>query len=425
MKLPENLGVKDGHLTIGGVDTLELADEFDTPLYITDEPTIRRNYRAYKSAFPDADIYYAMKANWNITILKILKEEGAGVDVFSSGELYIALLAGMNAERMLFNGNSKRDDELEMSIASGVKISMDSIDELRTASNIAQRYDHEVRISFRVNPDVSPDTHPKIATGLRTTKFGIPFEEIVKMYRMALELPNVRPVGIHCHIGSQILNLSVFGETMEKMMNLVEKISSLGIDLEFVDLGGGLGIAYRMNEGEPTPKDLAEIITPIFEQRCEEIGVHPKLILEPGRSIVGDSTILLARVNTMKKAYKNFVGIDAGYNILIRPVMFDGYHEVIIANKADQIPEEEYTIAGPICEAGDILATDRRLPRIEKGDLIAFLDTGAYCFPLTSQYNGRPRCAEVIVCNGRFDLIRKRETFDDLLHNQIVPARFL
>jgi diaminopimelate decarboxylase len=324
----------------------------------------------------------------------------------------------------LFNGNSKREEELEMGISSGVKISVDSLDELFSIGEIAKKCAKEVRIAFRVNPDVSPKTHPKISTGLRTSKFGIPYEEIVDAYKMAAEMDGVKPVGIHCHIGSQILDISVFKDTTEKMMEIAEEISSF-IDIDFMDLGGGLGIAYRKDEEAPTPKDLADVILPTFEEKCKGIGISPKLILEPGRSIVASSTILLATVNTVKKAYKNFVGIDAGHNLLIRPVMFDGHHEVIVANKMGMEDEETYTIAGPICEAGDILATDRRLPRIEKGDLIAFLDTGAYCFSMSSQYNGRVRCAEVLVSNGMPHLMRKRETFDDLLHNQIVPVRFL
>ncbi|MDY6932174.1 MAG: diaminopimelate decarboxylase, partial [Halobacteriota archaeon] len=327
------LDIRDGHLTIGGVDTVELVKEYGTPLYVTDEDKLRGNFRDYTTAFNDADIYYAAKANWNLTILNLLAKEGAGADVFSSGELQMALKAGIPKEKILFNGNSKCDDELEVAINSLVKISVDSLDELKTISELASKNDKVADIAFRVNPDVSPDTHPKISTGLRTSKFGIPHEEVVSAYKVAKELPNVNPVGIHCHIGSQILDISVYREAAERMMNLVEEISSF-IDLEFIDIGGGLGIEYHKGDKVPRPSELSEIVLSVVNKRSESLGVKLKLIIEPGRSIVGDTTILLSRVNTVKRANKNFVGIDAGFNLLIRPAMYDSYHEVVVANKA-------------------------------------------------------------------------------------------
>lgn len=414
------LDIKDNHLKIGNADTIELAEQFGTPLYVTDDNKLRKNFRAYRSAFPEADIYYAAKANWNLTILKILAEEGAGADVFSGGELYIALMAGIPKEKILFNGNSKTDSELKMALDSGVKLSIDSLDELEALSKIAKENNLTADIAFRVNPDVSPDTHPKISTGLRTSKFGIPHEQVLDAYRRANDLSNINPIGIHCHIGSQILDISVYREASERMMNLVEKISSF-IDLEFIDLGGGLGIEYNKGESTPVPSELAEIMLSVLNKKCESLGINPKLIIEPGRSIVGDTTILLSRVNTVKRAYKNFVGIDSGFNLLIRPAMYDSYHEVIVANKADGKVEETYTVVGPICETGDIIASDRKLPKIEKGDLMAILDTGAYGFSMSSQYNGRPRCAEVLICDKKARLIREKETFEDLVGKQVMP----
>ncbi|MDY6958150.1 MAG: diaminopimelate decarboxylase [Halobacteriota archaeon] len=414
------LDIKGGHLTIGGVDTVELSKGYGTPLYVTDEEKLLKNFRDYVSAFPDADIYYAAKANWNLTILNILAKEGAGADVFSSGELLMALKAGIPKEKILFNGNSKCDDELEVAINSSVKISVDSLDELKTISELAVKNDKVADIAFRVNPDVSPDTHPKISTGLRTSKFGIPHEEVVSAYEMAKDLPNVNPVGIHCHIGSQILDISVYREAAERMMNLVEKISSF-VDLEFIDIGGGLGIEYHKGGEIPRPSELSEIVLSVVSNRSESLGIKLKLIIEPGRSIVGDTTILLSRVNTVKRANKNFVGIDAGFNLLIRPAMYDSYHEVVVANKAAGEPVETYSIVGPICETGDIIAKDRDLPEIVKGDLIAVLDSGAYGFSMSSQYNGRPRCAEVLISGGSPKLIRERETFEDLLGRQMIP----
>ncbi len=423
--IKNHLQIENSHLTIGGVDSVELIEQYGSPLYVTNEERLRANFRRYSDAFPNADLYYAAKANANFTILKIMADEGAGADVFSDGELYMALLAGIPKEKVLFNGNSKSDSELLMAVKTGVRVSLDSLDELRTLSAIAKNEGAVVDISFRVNPDVSPDTHPKISTGLKTSKFGVPHGEVVRAYKEALDLPGVNPVGIHCHIGSQILDITPFAEAMTKMMDLVEQVSRLGAELEFVDVGSGLGIPYEKGIDVPTPQDLADLILPIFNERCKAEGISPKLILEPGRYVAADSTVLLTTVNTMKDAAKKFVGVDAGFNLMIRPAMYDSYQHVVVANKADAPVKDIYSIAGPICETGDILAHDRELPEIEKGDIIAVLDAGAYGFSMSSQYNGRVRCAEVLVNDGDVDVIRKRETYDDLLANQILPARFL
>jgi len=420
----KHLGVEGTNLTIGGVDAIALAKRYGTPLYAIDEERIRDNFRRFAAAFSEADVYYAAKANGSLAVLRILAQEGAGADVFSDGELYLALLAGMQPERILFNGNSKTDHELEMACASGVKVSIDSTDELRTLSEIASNRGTEVDIAFRVNPDVSPATHPKIATGLAKSKFGIPHNAVVSCYQEALSLEGVRPAGIHCHIGSQIVELSPFSEMMTKMMDLVEALKNeLDLNLDFVDIGSGLGIPYEGTA--PTPEDLADTVLPIFHQRAKELEIRSKLILEPGRYVVGDAAILLCGVNTVKKAHYNFVGIDAGFNLLIRPAMYDSYHEVLIANKLDIEPETIYTIAGPICESGDILARNRSLPKVEKGDVIAILDVGAYGFAMSSQYNGRVRASEVLVKAGTPSLIRRRESYSDLLNGQTLPSRLL
>lgn len=421
----DHIGIKDHHLTIGGVDTVSLAREYGTPLYVTDELRVRENFRTFRSAFPDADIYYAAKANWNLAILRILASEGSGADVFSDGELYAALLAGIPPARILFNGNSKTLHELQMAIDAGVRVSVDSPHELHALSDLSVKSDKTVDIAFRVNPDVSPDTHPKIATGLATSKFGISYNDVLKAYNEAKELPGVNPVGIHCHIGSQIIDVSPFGEAMDKMMDLAEQITRLGIDLEFVDMGGGLGIPYQKDMETPAPRDLADTILPIFGERSRDMGISPGLILEPGRYIVGNASVLLTGVNTIKRSARNFVGVDAGFNLLLRPAMYDAYHEVVVANRADSGASETYDIAGPICESGDILARDRKLPLIEPGDVIAILDVGAYGFSMSSQYNGRLRCAELLIRNGDVDVIREQEDYGDLIAKQSVPARLL
>ena len=424
--IKDHLEISNDHLIIGKVDTISLAEQFGTPLYVTNESRVIENFSAYRKAFPDADIYYAAKANGSFAILRMLAREGAGADVFSYGELYMALLAGIPREKILFNGNSKTNLELQKAIDLGVKVSVDSLDELHTLSNLTQEAGKNIEIAFRVNPDVSPKTHPKISTGLRSSKFGIPSEEVVSAYREASSLPGITPCGIHCHIGSQILETSSFTEATHKMMDLVEKVTDIGIDLKFVDMGSGLGIPYKKDEGHaPTPQDHANAIVPLFKEKTKALGISPKLILELGRFIVADTTILLTRVNTVKKAAKNFVGVDAGFNLLVRPTMYESYHYAVVANKASSPTQDIYTIVGPICETGDIFAKDRRLPHVEKGDTIALLDAGAYGFSMSSQYNGRPRCAEVLVKDGKADIIRTREDVQDLMGRQTLPARLM
>jgi len=420
-----HLEIRNNHLIIGGADTTELAERYGTPLYVTNESRVVDNFSAYRKAFPDADIYYAAKANGSFAILRMLAREGAGADVFSYGELYMALLAGIPREKILFNGNSKTDFELQKAVDIGVKVSVDSRDELHTLSEIAKSMGKTIEIAFRVNPDVSTKTHPKISTGLRTSKFGIPAEDVVNIYGEAKELPGISPAGIHCHIGSQILDTTPFKEAAHKMMDLVEKVTALGINLKFVDMGSGLGIPYKKDESAPTPHDHANAILPVFRERTEALGITPKLIIEPGRYIVADTTILLTRVNTVKKAARNFVGVNAGFNLLVRPTMYDSYHYVVVANKAASPSGDLYTIVGPICETGDIFAKDRELPQVEKGDLIALLDAGAYGFSMSSQYNGRPRCAEILVKEGEADVIRSAEDVGDLLAKQKLPARLM
>ena len=421
---------KEEHLFFGGVDVVELAERYGTPLYVTDENKLRENIRNYKRTFGksktgiDTDIYFAVKANGNLAILRILASEGVGADVFSGGELQLVKLAGIPLDKVLFNGNSKSEEELRAAVESQVKVSVDSREELQTLSTIAVEMEEEAEIAMRVNPDVSPNVNPKIATGLRTSQFGIPYEEILQTYEKAARLPNIVIKGIHCHIGSQILELSVFKEATEKMMQLVEGLYERGIELEFVDLGGGLGISYQKEqEIAPTPKDIAEMILPTFEAKMKSLGITLKLVLEPGRSIVGTASILVSKVNTVKQAYNNFVAIDAGFNLFLRPVMYDAYHEVVVANKLNEEASVLSTVVGQVCESGDIIAKDRMLPEVKRGDYVAILDAGAYGFAMSSQYNGRPRCAEVLVHEGAVDVIRTKESVEDLIRNQVIPER--
>lgn len=412
---------RDGILYVEDVAVTEIAKSVGTPVYITSKSLLEKNLKAYKDAFKNSELLYAVKANNNIALMKIISRWGFGADVFSDGELYLSLIAGFDKRRILFNGNSKSERDIEMGINAEVKFSVDSLDELESISEMAKRISKdEVEIAFRVNPEIDPKTHPKIATGLKESKFGIPHNEVVRAYEVALRKERIKPIGIHCHIGSQILETSPFVEALNRMFDVAKEVEKLGVELEFIDIGGGLGIDYE-GKGALNPKHLSEAILPVYERRLSELNSEPKLWLEPGRSVVGNTTILLTKVNAVKKAFKNFVAVDAGFNLLIRPAMYNAFHRVAVANKMNKEAEEVYTIVGPICESGDVLARDRKLPKVEKGDLIAIFDAGAYGFAMSSQYNGRLRCAEVLVDKSRWWVVREAESYGDLIAKQRIP----
>ena len=421
----KHLSSRDNHLFIDDVDCVDLAKKFGTPLYVTSESRLRDNFRAYHKAFPDAEKYFAVKANGNLAILRILAQEGSGADVFSGGELSLAILAGIPKEKILFNGNSKRPVEHRMALEAGVRISVDSAEELNQLSEIAKQTGRKVEVLLRINPDISTKTHPKIATGLKTSKFGIASEHVADTFRRAIQLPGVEPIGLHCHIGSQILDILPFTETMHRMMDVAQSIIAEGGEIRFLDIGGGLGIQYRPDTPAKTPADLANGVLPLFNDRCQEIGMKPKLILEPGRSIVADTTLMLTGINSLKQSHVNFVAVDAGFNVLARPILYDAYHHIIVVNKTDEPSRNIYTVVGPICESGDILAKDRELPMVKKGDVLAFLDAGAYGFSMASQYNGQPKPAEALVSGSVAEIIRGAEDYSALLAGQRIPSRLL
>lgn len=426
MILPPHLTVRGGHLHIGEHDTVDLAERFGTPLYVTNEARIRENFRRLSGAltahYPKVRVLYAAKANGNLAVLRTVASMGAGADVFSAGELNLALAAGMRPESLLFNGSSKSPADLALAVEKGVRVSVDSLDELRQLDRAAAEANRTIDIAFRVNPAIDVPTHPKIATGLATSKFGIPAGKILDAYRHALAAEHINPVGIHCHIGSQILAVEPFAREVEVLIGVAGDLIDIGVNLEFIDIGGGLGIPYRREVDQaPTPEDYAGAIMPVFKEGIHDLGIEPELWVEPGRWLVADSTVLLARVNSVKTAHKTFANVDAGFNLLLRPTMYDSYHEVVAANKADAPAVREYSIAGPICETGDILAKDRMLPDLATGDLIAVLDAGAYGFAMSSQYNSRPRCPEVLLSGDNAALMRRSETLDDLISSMVTP----
>ena len=420
-----HLTSRSNHLFLEDVDCFALAQQQGTPLYATSETRLRENIRAYHRAFPDADKYFAVKSNGNLTLLRIAAQEGMGADVFSAGELSVVRMVGIPQEKILYNGNSKSEEDHEMAIQAGVRMSVDSREELEHLACTAQKMGREAEILFRVNPDVSPKTHPKIATGLRSSKFGIPAEQVAETYKRAMGLEGVKPVGLHCHIGSQILDTAPFAEAAGKMMDIAAAVADAGGKIERIDLGGGLGIQYHPDLPAPTPADLAAAVLPIFQDRCVALGIAPKLILEPGRSIVADTTVMLTSVNVVKKAHVNFVAVDAGFNVLARPMLYDSYHHVVVASRASAPAEETYTVVGPICETGDVLAKDRQLPALARGDVLAFLDAGAYGFSMASQYNGQPRPAEFLICGDKAEVTRRAEDASALLVGQRILPRLM
>ncbi|MCX6689814.1 MAG: diaminopimelate decarboxylase [Methanoregula sp.] len=426
MKLPHHLTIKDHHLCIGGHDCVRLVQEYGTPLYVTSEDRVCEQFLHYKEAlshqYPKVQVLFAAKANGNLALMRVLAQLGAGADVFSAGELHLALEAGMRPEKLLFNGSSKTPADLKLAVEKGVKISVDSLDELHQLDAIARAAGTIAKIGFRVNPALEVPTHPKIATGLATSKFGIPHEKIPAAYAEALACKNVKPVGIHCHIGSQILDVEPFVRAAEVMVRIAKELTHMGVQLEFVDLGGGLGIPYHHDtDPAPTPEDYAKKVVPVFKAGMAACGITPELWVEPGRFLVADSTVLLTRVNSTKMTHKSFANVDAGFNLLIRPAMYDSYHEVIVAGNADAATTTECTVTGPICETGDILAPDRKLPKFALGDILAVLDTGAYGYAMSSQYNSRPRCPELLIKGSQVALMRRGETIADITGTMLRP----
>lgn len=417
-----------GNLSIGGKDALELAEEYGTPLYVIDENRLRENYKklyeAFSSKYNDFKIFYACKANTNLAVMRILEEEGSSIDAVSPGEIYTALLAGYSPEKILYTGNNVTDEELKFALSSGVRINLDSLSGLERLCKLPGAEGKE--ISFRVNPRVGAGHHDHCITGGDLSKFGIMEEETVHAYQKALDL-GFKPVGIHSHIGSGILDPEPFKLAVRTLMDVAGRVCrELAIQFEFIDFGGGIGIPYHPQEKILDMEKFSEEIVDLFKEKLYQYNLgNPTLCLEPGRYIVGDASYLLTQVNTLKQSYRKFVGVDAGFNTLLRPTMYGSYHHIVSASKPLAKPTQNIDIAGNICESGDLFARDRSMPDLEEGDVLAILNAGAYAFSMASQYNSRPRPAEVLVKNGETELIRERETFSDLFYKQNIPPRLL
>jgi diaminopimelate decarboxylase len=398
-----------GTLKLEGTALADIAERFGTPTYVYSRAALEAAFGAYRSALSGrrALICYAVKANSNLGVLSAFARLGAGFDIVSGGELARVLAAGGDAGKVVFSGVGKSRDEMRFALGHGIRcFNVESARELDRLNEVAGELGKVAPIALRVNPDVDPKTHPYISTGLKSNKFGVAFAEALALYRRAATLPHLRISGIACHIGSQLLDPAPMAEAAQKVLGLVDQLGAEGIRLDHIDLGGGLGIRYA-DETPPTVADYLAPLLKVFDGRDEE------LCFEPGRSLIGNAGLLLTRVEYLKPGEeKNFAIVDAAMNDLARPALYDAYHEVVAVTPRTSAPQR-YEVVGPICESGDFLAHDRALA-IEEGDLLAILSAGAYGMAMSSNYNTRPRAAEVIVDGDQVQVVRERETVPGL-----------
>ncbi len=395
-----------------GDDVEALVREFKTPLYVYSRERIESAYRAYESAFEPTPhrICYALKANSSLGALRVFARMGAGADIVSGGELRQALRAGFRAEDIVFSGVGKTDAELSAGLDAGIgEFNVESESELRRLSELAASRGALAFVTLRVNPDVDPKSHPYISTGLRENKFGVPIEEALRILRHARTLPGLSVAGVQCHIGSQLRDLSPAVEAVGAIVALSRTLLSEGFVLRTIDIGGGLGVDYD-GAGAPGPADLAAQVLP----RIQGLGL--RLLLEPGRSLIAPAGALLTRVIAVKNnGSRRFVITDAGMNDLLRPSLYAAYHHIVNLSAPEEGDRTPADIVGPVCESGDFFARDREIGPVGEGDVLAILDAGAYGFSMASNYNFRPRAAEILLEAGRPRLIRRRETFEDLI----------
>ncbi|KAB2320076.1 diaminopimelate decarboxylase [Betaproteobacteria bacterium SCN1] len=403
----------DGALHVEGVSLEALAARFGTPLYVYSRAALEAAWQAYADAFAGTPhlVCYAVKANSSLAILNLFARLGSGFDIVSGGELARVLAAGGDPGKVVFSGVGKTTDEMRAALAAGILcFNVESESELYRLDRVAGEMGRRAPVSFRVNPDVDPKTHPYISTGLKENKFGVAIADAPRLYRLAAGLPNLEIVGVDCHIGSQLIDLSPLADAADRVLTLVDTLAAEGIALHHIDLGGGVGIRYR----DETPPDLAaygRVLARKFAGRRE------KLLVEPGRSLVGNAGLLLARVEYLKPGEdRNFAIVDAAMNDLMRPALYEAYHD-IVAVRPRAWPAQRYDMVGPICETGDFLGFARDMA-IEEGDLLALLSAGAYGMSMASNYNSRPRAAEVLVDKNEIHLIRERETISGLMSGE-------
>ena len=407
-----------GHqLCCEGIPVQQIVEKVGTPLYLYSYQTLVRHFTVFDQAFKGIPhlICYSAKANSNLALLRLFVNLGGGVDVVSGGELYRALKGGADPQKIVYSGVGKKEDEVEYALETGILMfNVESPQELQVINEVAGRIGKKASIAIRVNPDIDPKTHPYISTGLKQSKFGIDILRAPMAYRLASRLPNLKVVGIDCHIGSQLIEVGPIIEALKRLKQLVENLRKKGIEVQYLDLGGGLGITYE-DEEPPDPVEYASTI-------LEEIrGFGCTLILEPGRVIVGNAGVLVSKVlYTKENEDKKFVIVDAGMNDLVRPSFYGSYHQIL--------PVEEETreeiiadVVGPICESSDFFAKGRKIPDLHAGELIAVMSAGAYGFSMSGNYNARPRIAEVLVRDDQMFVIRRREDYEDLIRGEEIP----
>jgi diaminopimelate decarboxylase len=405
---------QDNRLFAEDVAVDDLATRLGTPLYIYSARTLRRHYRVLSEAFKGTDslICFAMKALSNLSILKLFGDLGAGFDIVSVGELMRCIRAGADPAKIVFSGVGKTDEEIEAALKAKIlMINVESRPELQRVSAVAQRIGVQAPVSMRVNPDLDPGTHAHISTGHRDSKFGIPLSQVNEYYAEARGLKNLDLTGLSTHIGSQITETGPFTEAGEKVAKVVAGLREQGITLKYLDLGGGLGIPYQ--EEPPSPAQYsAALLGPL-----RNIGL--KIIIEPGRVLVGSAGIMVTKVLYVKETdVKRFVVVDGAMNDLIRPVLYEAYHEIVPVKRRADSARQTADVVGPVCESGDFFARERDLPALDSGDLIALMSAGAYGFVMASNYNSRPRAAEVLVNGTEAHVIRERDSFEDIIRNE-------
>lgn len=415
-----NFEYRQGELYCEQVAVSQIAKEVGTPCYIYSHATLIRHVRAYDSAFKNVPhlIAFAMKANSNLAILRLMAKEGCGVDIVSGGELFRALKAGVPASKIVFAGVGKNAEEIRDALKADILMfNVESSAEIHALNDVAASMGKKARVALRINPDIDPKTHPYISTGLKKSKFGIAADRAVEEFALASSLGHIEVIGVHAHIGSQLTDVTPFVESLKKVIKLVETLKAQGINIRYLNIGGGLGITYS-DETPPLPQELADALSPLVKD------LDLTLVMEPGRVIVGNAGILVTKALYEKIGEtKRFIIVDAAMNDLIRPSLYSAYHDIRpVSEVLLTRPKHAVDVVGPICESGDFLAKDRTLPEVKPGDLLAIMSAGAYGFVMASNYNSRPRVPEVLVKDGEVHVIRTRESYEDLVKGETIPA---
>lgn len=410
---------QNGQLHAEKLPVRQLAQEYGTPLYIYSHATLVRHYNAFTQALNGRKglICYAVKANSNLAILQLLAAQGAGFDIVSGGELARVIAAGGNPRKVIFSGVAKTKDEIKFALEAGVLcFNVESPAELERINQVASSLNKVAPISLRINPNVDPQTHPYISTGLRENKFGIPLEQAFEIYQRAHKLPNLEIVGVDCHIGSQLTQISPYLDALTELKKLVRQLHQAGIKLKHIDIGGGLGVTYS-SEAPPLPNELINAAFDSLQELFAEVG-ELELVLEPGRAIVANAGILVTEVQyTKENLDKRFCIVDAGMNDLIRPSLYGAFMNIINVDEKPIYEEHTYDVVGPVCETGCWLGKNRPL-RVAEGSLLVVRGAGAYCSTMSSHYNTRPKVCELMVEGDKVEVIRERETYQDVWHRE-------